>query len=320
MADPLSKRASPPYLADLTQGPVTAGIAMRKVVVIVGTGHCGSTLLDMMLSSHPAAFGLGELKVIAEDPNYRNGWTPPNTLFGYDDPVWTPALMQELYRHFRKETNWVHRAVAKYRPGLLSNRTAIYRTLFAALPDKTLLVDSSKNARYSRVALHQLRVAADIEPFLLWIWRDPRAVINSYRRKFPEVSVEEFIRRIKHMQFRRRELYDELALNKAFVRYEDLCTAPAQTIRQLCALLDLDYRPDMLTYWKHDHHHLGGNAGTKTLVAKYQEVPRGFSDKPWSAEFYRHHPLEIRLDERWKTELPAEDQAKIVAAFALESV
>ncbi len=291
---------------------------MRKVVLIEGTGHCGSTLLDMMLSSHPTAFGLGELKVIAEDENYRKGLAPPNQFYGYADPVWTPQLLRELYGHFRKESNWVHRAVAKYRPGLLSNRTAIYRRLFSVLPGTSLLVDSSKNARYSRVALHQLRNAPDIDPFLIWIWRDPRAVINSYRRKFPDVPVAEFISRIKHMQLRRTELYNSIAVKKAFVRYEDLCRSPEAIVHGLCDLIGVDYRSDMLTYWQHDHHHLGGNSGTKTLVAKYHDIPEAFSDKPWSADFYRDHRLEIKLDERWKTELSMADQARIAAAFELE--
>ncbi|WP_116106103.1 sulfotransferase [Lewinella sp. IMCC34191] len=290
---------------------------MRKVVLIEGTGHCGSTLLDMMLSSHPAAFGLGELKVIRDDDRYRKGKVPPNGFHGYTDPVWTPERMSELYGHFRGERTWIYRAFAKFRPSLLGNRRRIYRTLFDALPGRSVLIDSSKNAQYTRIALHQLRSARDFTPYLVWIRRDPRAVINSYHRKFPEVSVAKFIDQIKGMEERRDRLFRRIYVEKACVHYEDLCRNPERVLRQLCELIGLDYRDDMITYWQHDHHHLAGNSGTKTLVAKYHDIPEAFSDKPWSADFYREHPLEIRLDERWKTELSIDNQRKIAAAFNL---
>ena len=290
---------------------------MVKVLLIEGTGHCGSTLLDMMISSHPEAFGLGELKVIAENEDYRMGRVPPNDFYGYADPLWTPELMQQLYQHFRIESSWLHRAAARFYPRLLSNRVDIYRTLFAELPGTRLLVDSSKNTRYSRVALHQLRKASGIEPYLIWIWRDPRAVINSYRRKFPQLTVDHFIRDVKRMQSRKSKLYEDIAVKKAFIRYEDLCASPERVLSGLCNLLRIDYHSNMVNYWRHDHHHLAGNSGTKTLVAKYHGIPKAYSDKPWSADFYRGHPLAITLDERWKTELPKDDQTRIAAAFGL---
>ena len=36
-------------------------MSARTVVFIMGAGHCGSTLLDLMLGSHPESFSLGEL-------------------------------------------------------------------------------------------------------------------------------------------------------------------------------------------------------------------------------------------------------------------
>lgn len=37
---------------------------MSDIVYIAGTGRSGSTLLDMLLSSHPLAFGAGELSAV----------------------------------------------------------------------------------------------------------------------------------------------------------------------------------------------------------------------------------------------------------------
>ena len=291
----------------------------RKVVLITGTGHCGSTLLDMMLGGHPSAFGLGELKVLYDDSNYRLGTTPPSVVYRYDDPLWTPDRMQAIHELFARETTWWQRAVLKYRPQLLTGRADIYRTIFAATRDRTVLIDSSKNTRYCRIALAQLAAATDLQPFLIWIWRDPRAVINSYRRKFPATSVDEWIARVQHMQTQKQRLFDGAAAPKRRVSYEALCQNPQAELRPLCALLDLPFREDMVAYWQHEQRQLAGNSGTKTLVARYHERMGSFSHKPWSAAHYKTHPLAIKLDERWRTELPVADQRRIASAFGLST-
>ena len=40
-----------------------------KVAFILGTGHCGSTLLDLILGSHSKLFSLGEVyRVVSSEP------------------------------------------------------------------------------------------------------------------------------------------------------------------------------------------------------------------------------------------------------------
>ena len=34
---------------------------LEKIIYVAGYGRSGSTLLDMMLASHPAVFGAGEM-------------------------------------------------------------------------------------------------------------------------------------------------------------------------------------------------------------------------------------------------------------------
>jgi hypothetical protein len=86
------------------------------------------------------------------------------------------------------------------------------------------------------------------------------------------------------------------------VRYEALATDPAATLRAIGDFLGLAFEPAMLRYEDAEHHPLGGNTGTQSVVARAAgqlvKVPeRGRS-------FYA--PLEhgFHLDLRWREELP----------------
>lgn len=275
-------------------------------------------MLDMMLSSHSLATGVGELMEIATEAGYRNATIPPNPFHGYDDPIWTQKRLREINTEFRREGGIVQRAILKYWPALMASRIRIYRNIFAAVPEKQVLVDSSKNSRYVRIGLSQLRDCPDLEPVLIWIRRDPRGVINSYRRKFPELSVSSLIDSIGRMESRQQQLFDKTSGRKAAIRYEKLAETPARVLEELCQTIGIGYENGMTRFWEHDHHHIGGNSGTKTLVAKFQDNPEGYSKLPWSQDHYSNHPLAIKLDERWRTEMPVADQAAIAKAFDLE--
>jgi len=107
--------------------------------------------------------------------------------------------------------------------------------------------------------------------------------------------------------------------------YEALATEPEQAARDLCEFLGLGFEPLMLRYWEHDHHHLGGNGGTRHLIFRYreqfgaqsQELQSRISEskKHYSHEYYDDTHIAIQLDERWREELTA-DQLQIFAQLA----
>jgi hypothetical protein len=107
--------------------------------------------------------------------------------------------------------------------------------------------------------------------------------------------------------------------NKTHVRYEELTTDPAGTVRRLCDFLGLPFEPAMLEYWAHEHHPIAGNAGAHSLVIRERER-RGLSprdhhkrvnegDRFYTSAHYEQLGLGIAPDMRWQTELSAEDEA-----------
>jgi hypothetical protein len=152
--------------------------------------------------------------------------------------------------------------------------------------------------------------------------RDGRAVVNSYLRKYPDRSVEWEAQRWKQQTEAMEAYYEQFSGDKLMVFYEELCTQPAEVMQEVCRLLSIDFEPAMLNYWIHDHHLVGGNAGTRSLIHKYR---RQFSQqepgKPdsyagsWHGDYYRRAELAIKLDTRWQEELTPE-QLEVFEAIA----
>ena len=112
--------------------------------------------------------------------------------------------------------------------------------------------------------------------------------------------------------------YDQFPSERRIkIKYEALATEPDKVIRLLTDALGMDYEPDMLRYWVHDHHHLFGNGGTRFLIYKYRrqfsEESEGLvkkiehSKRFYSSDYYDQVEVAIKLDERWRKELSQDD-------------
>jgi hypothetical protein len=104
------------------------------------------------------------------------------------------------------------------------------------------------------------------------------------------------------------------------VRYEQLATDPEATLRDLCQAVGIDFEPQMLAYWEHDHHHVMGNGGTRSLIFRHrmeqaeqkdQRLERRMvqAKQHYAHQYYDRSDIGIRLDERWKRELSPEQLA-----------
>ncbi|CAH0998965.1 hypothetical protein LEM8419_00260 [Neolewinella maritima] len=292
----------------------------KKVVLVTGTGHCGSTLVDLILSSHSSSLGVGELIDVRNKEGYARGTLVPNELYGFDDSLWTPQRLRYVYQQFVKERSFWHRVLGKVAPMMQSNRTKIYASILDAVPKKRLLVDSSKSVPYTKTSLLQLKASEAFEPYLIWIKRDPRGVINSYRRKYPEIPVATFIEKFKRAEREIRQIHDTLGVKKMIVDYGQLAGYPEAETRRLCDFCGLDFEADMLEFWKHEHHHIAGNSGTKTLVAKYHNAIDAYTTNEGSKEFYAQHGFAIKADVRWQSEMRGDDLGEVIEAFDLEPI
>ncbi|MCA9641093.1 MAG: hypothetical protein KC492_10375, partial [Myxococcales bacterium] len=77
-----------------------ASVGPPKLVYILGLGHSGSTLLEMLLSSHPRLLGLGEVASLLtrgmRERHLSGPWPSPCScgVLARDCPVWKPTLDQ----------------------------------------------------------------------------------------------------------------------------------------------------------------------------------------------------------------------------------
>lgn len=137
-----------------------------------------------------------------------------------------------------------------------------------------------------------------------------RAVTENWKRQIKEMNAfyASFPKRLRHR-----------------ISYEALASDPEMVLRSLCKSLDIEFERGMLSYWKHEHHHVFGNGGTRYLIYKYRAQVQGESEalaqritnaeKYYDSGYYRELSPGIVLDERWRRELPA-DQEEIFNRLA----
>jgi len=252
-----------------------------KICFICGSGHSGTTLLGLILGSRPDAFFCGEAinaKLLQEIDKPRGKGMCK--LCGPECRVWAG----------------------------LDDGPDLYDRI-AAQTGRTLIIDSTKSVSWIDEQ-NRMLTAKGTPSALVFMLRDGRAVLNSYIRRYPERSVRELIENWRGKILTMRALYNRFPGAKAMVHYERLALHPEGEILRLCALLGIDYQPEMLHFYRHEHHPLGGNDGTQLLLARAAEV--GVSGTPivnsqWQIDYYRMHPLGIKLDQRWKQELAPEN-------------
>ncbi len=289
-------------------------MSQSRVVFIMGPGHCGSTLLDLLLGSHSTAFSLAEFHRISEFVDADT--TAPQAVCavcGDECAFWNrAALLPSLKPMYAGKT--FAQKIRRRCVRLFSNP---YAPLFAAT-GKSMLIDSSKGAGWIARQTWPRYLWRDITPYLIYIGRDGRAVANSYYRKYPEAGIahasEAWKRRVTSMN----RFYEAFpAARKTRVQYEELATSPEDEIRRLCAFLGVPFEPAMITYWVNDHHPIAGNAGTHSLILRQRERAEGVAearrlrvnqgDRFYSSSHYEHLDLGIKLDLRWKSELKADE-------------
>ncbi|MGB3342517.1 MAG: sulfotransferase [Aequorivita sp.] len=280
---------------------------MKKVIFILGTGHCGSTLLDLILGSHTKMFSLGEVyRVVSSSPP-----VPICDICDEDCEFWKPELLKSIQSLY---TDNLPKQIGRKLGVLEAIEVSFYRKLFEASRNN-ILVDSSKNPGWISRNERKLR-ASNIEPVLIYLSRDGRAVVNSYYRKYPERGLEGISHNWNSRITAINKCFDSWPSdNKIHIRYEDLAKNPITTIKKLMEFIQLPFEEEMMRFWEHDHHLVNGNAGTKSMLLKFKDTHK---HKQWvetnDKEYYREKELGITFDARWRRELSL-DQIAIIESI-----
>jgi hypothetical protein len=256
---------------------------LKKVILICGAPHSGSTLLGLILGSHSKCFYAGEAnKTRFINNNNSTGSSEDKAckVCGKNCPIWGSFSLNEhenLYQYLAKKSN------------------------------RPVIIDSTKNIKWLKKQIGMLK-DLKLDIYLIYLSRDGRAVINSRIRKYKDLNVADIIKDWKEHIIKTNSLYNNFADKKIKVKYEDLATNSEEIIQKICFFLNLKYEPKMLNYYEYEHHPLGGNTGTQSLLQNLEEGKSLIQLSERNQYYYQTHPLGIKLDLRWKEELSLEAQ------------
>lgn len=273
-----------------------------QLVYILGAGHSGSTLLNLLLNGHSQILGLNEIQQIGKYMGRKSRDNRLQTDFWQDVKQRYELTTKEPFTsvsqiHWKKAPIW-HKTDLKQwtnEPNFLTYLAA-WKTLrhcqaqdfaqwsqynyslFSCIVEKSgkkILIDSSKH--WQRLYLLQKSGLFNIK--VIHLVRDGRAVVNSYLRKFDDFNVG--LRRWTHRTVSAFFLQPEFERSHwVQLHYEDLATQPDTILNNLCNFLYVDYEPQMLHYRQNAAVGMRGN----DRVDRCQDET-------------------IVLDERWKWEL-----------------
>jgi len=245
------------------------------VAYILGSGHCGSTLLNLLLNAHPRMVGLSELVSI------QNHLRPGQGARLTDQAKW--VRIKDRFEQIAPEGKFeeIDLATPSLRqilnssipPRWVSDNYGLFRSVLDVM-EKDIAVDASKGVKrlmgLEKTGRYDLRV--------IHLVRNGRAVVHSYRKKGYSF-LSSFRRWFIPAVFNRRLMPAKLLDATLTVRYEDLCDDPQRVLEAICQHIGLSYTDDMLAYRDVPYIGVGGNRmGKATSVSK------------------------ISIDERWRQE------------------
>jgi hypothetical protein len=295
-----------------------------RLLYVGGVPRSGSTLADMMIGQLPAHVGAGELYYLWSDGPQHNVRCACGELF-LDCPFWTevgerayggwPAsLVEEMLRLQRRVDRTARipalisapagSAFGRARDRYTDRLAALYRAI-AETAGASVVVDSSKRPALAFALRHE----PGVDLAVAHVVRDPRGVAYSWGKRVPDGATHRGeMPRWSIGTVSRRWITVNAAIaalrrfgvRTARVRYEDLVSDPAPQLARIAALhgtpaspTDLDFLAD------------GGVRPARTHTIAGSRI--------------RHSTgvLPLRLDEEWRTSLPARQRRLVTVATAV---
>jgi hypothetical protein len=245
----LSHQASPPYSCKSSCSVGGSYTTPVRVVLIVGVGHSGSTLLDLILGSHSRVVGVGELidfDKVSQLDSLCACWRRMSTC-----RFWT-EVMRRLPGH-QAATPFMLQPPNAASAEVIANTVALYRSIEQTASAR-YVVDSSKRWRRARVLSQQ----STLDVRAIHLLRDGRGVGYSHARRGE--SFEDAVTYWGDANLAIRCWLDEVG-HPPFItlRYEDLVTDPEGTIGMVCSFLALPWEAGILNFFSVEHHNISGN-------------------------------------------------------------
>jgi hypothetical protein len=215
------------------------------IVHILGVGHSGTTLLDLLIGSHSAVTSVGEAITLSRNLDARCtcGARPLRAC-----PFWS-AVDSALQRRHGLTLDDLD-LDAQDIDVLLAHNRMFYGAVSEA-SGKRFIVDSSK--RRLRLAAMLESGQFDVRP--IHMLRSPYGVSYSNIRKGRSwfSHAREYQHNVRGTRHTLRR-HDHVV-----VRYERLAADPRAELEPLMAWLGLSFEPGQLNWAQAEHHNVGGN-------------------------------------------------------------
>jgi sulfotransferase family protein len=214
-------------------------------VFIVGSGRSGTTMLRLMLDAHPDLAIPPESHFIPRMHAVRGRFERDGRL---DGPALAEALFPQFrFREWRIPADGVRERVAAMEDPSFADVMEAFFLTYAAEHGATRWGDKTPGYVLEMPLLAELWPAARF----VHLYRDGRDVALSFlsrgwARHLPEAA-ELWARRTALG----REVGEGLGAGRYLeVRYEDLVERGEPELQRVCTFMDLDLRPEMLTYYE----------------------------------------------------------------------
>lgn len=276
--------------------------ASTQVIAVMGISYCGSTLLNLMLDTHPDIAGVGEVHALLDW--FGEGYAKSCATCTEACPQWTPEVVRSLSQEH-------------------------FYTLMAARLQARTLVDTSKTPQWFDASTRfQEEGAVRFVPVVMV--KHPVRHLASLLLNHLAVhaSEEEAATMLKNPVARRQAMatlltrrlipeYNAIlsALPGIFgarpfhvVRYEGLVREPARELTPLLHDLGLAYDVQIPSCYAFPHHYIGGNSGAGYQYHKRDEdikSPGGIKEA-----FYKH-TTGIAMDDKYKAVFRDEEVAML---------
>jgi hypothetical protein len=257
----------------------------RKLILIVGCGRSGTTLLRSILNEHNNVCFVSETfffstieKKFPRDINLDNDKFLKNV-----EKCWwiKDSNIYKRINDFIKQTRYSTR------------EELFYKLVNSAIPDSKATHAGEKTPEHIHILPWLLNTLDGI--YVIHIVRDPRSVLNSYRKNKIGSNQAVVVGKEWVSAMKVHEIVKEYQ-NYFYLRYEDLILEQKNVIAQICQFLQVDYQEKMFEFYKRD-------------------------DKNFSKEQSHHSntlkPIFNESLTKWKTELPKK-QLKIIEFICRE--
>jgi len=224
------------------------------VIALIGSSHCGSTLMNLIFDSHSQVAGVGKLAQHQSKLSDKKGVCGCGKRLeecGFWQKAFHSVDQSKLERFSKKGIDFILKR--KYSHTDYTETTEkVYRNILAHT-GKKVIFDSSKVPDRAEVLLQN----SNLDIIFLHLVRDGRGVAysNIKRGRAPFYFIKRWAVnniKVEIIKMRNRQV------KTIFILYEDFATDPEKITKYILKEVGLSFEPGMLSF-KDKAHHLVGN-------------------------------------------------------------